>query len=351
MRKRLTLVTLAVLPAALAGGGSGRPDTAPAARFILVGDTGTGNERARRVAAGIRRTAEQASVSHVFLLGDNVYEHGEARFIESRFLDVYRGVLSLGVRIHAALGNHDVERCRESGLRPVPRDGTAYAASPGCDVDVHLATREFGYRQGLRYYSVEIPGNGPTGPSEIPLVEAFVLDSNTLGEDETRIDDGTDEPQLRWIAEALRGSRARWKVVVMHGTMYTPKRCHWLGLICRGDDEGLRSELEPIFTRHGVDAVFQGHQHFYARLKPQRGIRYFVTGAGGKKPDSARTDDRAVRRRDRGAFNHFMYVYATEDRFHYCAIDAVGNVRDRGGFGRGDAAGEGFESGFCAEPR
>ena len=73
MRKGLTLVTLAVLPAALAsalaGGGQGRPDTAPAARFILVGDTGTGNERARRVAARIRRTAEQASVSHVFPLG------------------------------------------------------------------------------------------------------------------------------------------------------------------------------------------------------------------------------------------------------------------------------------------
>ena len=347
MRKRRTLLALgavALLPAVLASG-TRPPDPADAARFILVGDTGTGDERARRVAAQIRRTAEGAAVSHVFLLGDNVYERGEARFIGSRFLDVYRGVLSAGVRIHAALGNHDVERCRESGLRPIARDETAYALSGDCEVDAHLATPEFGYRDGFRYYSIEIPGSGA---SRAPLAEVFVLDSNTLGKDDTKIEDGTDEPQLRWVAEALRVSRARWKVVAMHGTMYTPTRCQWLGFICRGDDEVLRSELEPIFTEHGVDAVFQGHQHFYARLEPQRGIRYFVTGAGGKKPDSARDDERAVRREDRGAFNHFVYVQVTEDRFGYCAIDANGEIRDRGSFGRGDPADGEFDGEPCS---
>ena len=57
------------------------------------------------------------------------------------------------------------------------------------------------------------------GRRRTPLAEVFVLDSNTLGKDDTKIEDGTDEPQLRWIAEALRASRARWKVVAMHGTM------------------------------------------------------------------------------------------------------------------------------------
>lgn len=347
MRKRRTLLAVgaaAFLPAALMSG-TRSPDPGDAARFILVGDTGTGDERARSVAAQIRRTAEAAAVSHIFLLGDNVYEHGEARFIGSRFLDVYRGALSLGVRIHAALGNHDVERCGESGVRPVPRDGAAYALGRDCEVDAHLATPEFGYRDGFRYYSVEIPGSGS---SRAPLAEVFVLDSNTLGQDDTKLEDGTDEPQLRWVAEALRASRARWKVVAMHGTMYAPARCQWLGLICRDDDEVLRSELEPIFREHGVDAVFQGHQHLYARLRPQRGIRYFVTGAGGKKPDSARNDERTFRREDRGAFNHFVYVQATGDRFGYCAIDAEGEIRDRGSFGRGDPADGEFAGGPCS---
>ncbi len=324
--------------------------SAPAAHLILVGDTGTGDERARKVAARIRHTAEQLPVSHVFLLGDNVYEHGEARLIASRFLEVFRGVLSLGVRIHAALGNHDVERCRESGVRPIPRDEHAYALSRDCEVEAHLATPEFGYRDGFRYYSIEISGGRPQS-SPTPLVEVFVLDSNTLGKDDTMIEDGTDDPQLRWLAEALRGSRARWKVVAMHGTMYTPRRCQWLGFICRGDDAVLRAELEPIFLEHGVDAVFQGHQHLYARLRPQRGIRYFVSGAGGKKPDSARDDERVVRREDRGAFNHFVYLHATRDRLTYCAIDADGKTRDGGSFARGDLTDEEFHGDVCPEPR
>ena len=339
----------------VAGAGGAAPpaapgqDPAPAAHFILVGDTGTGDERARRVAAQIRRTAGNAPVSHVFLLGDNVYEHGEARFIGSRFLSVYRGVLDLGVRIHAALGNHDVERCKESGLRPVPRDETAYALSRDCEVDAHLATPEFGYRDGLRYYSIEIPEKSAAGSRGHPLVEVFVLDANTLATEKTKMEDGTDEPQLRWLAEALRVSKARWKVVAMHDPLYSPTRCHWFGLICRGDDADLRSELEPIFMEHGVDVVFQGHQHLYARLKPQRGIRYFVTGAGGKKPDSARDDERAVRREDRGAFNHFVYGHATAERFTYCAVDAEGNLRDGGSFAKGGGADQPPAGGICPE--
>ncbi len=329
---------------------AGLQDTARAARFIFVGDTGTGDDRARSVAAQIRRQAEAVPVSHVFLLGDNVYEHGDARSIDSRFLDVYRGVSSQGVRIHAALGNHDVERCGDSGLRPVRRDESAYELSSGCAVGFHLTTPEFGYANGLRYYSIEIPGKLADGrrnpgvgqdsaqPKEPPLVEVFVLDSNTLGSEQSKLSPGTDEPQLRWLVEALQLSRARWKVVAMHHPIYAPKRCRWFRFGCRREDEALQAELEPIFRDNGVDIVFQAHQHLYARLRPQHGIRYFVTGAGGKEPDSFHEDERTIPRDDRGSFNHFIYVRATEDRFGYCVIDANGDLRDGGSFAHGDVA-------------
>ena len=222
--------------------------------------------------------------------------------------------------------------------------------SPGCDVESHLATPAFGYPDGLRYYSIEIPGELPdrrmnalrgqdgAQPEEPPLVEVFVLDSNTLGSEQTKLIHGTDEPQLRWLAEALQRSSAGWKVVAMHHPLYAPMRCKWFRFACRDEDEALRTELEPIFRGHGVDVVFQAHQHLYARLRPQYGIRYFVTGAGGKKADSFREDERTVPRRDRGSFNHFMYVRATEDQFGYCVIDANGDLRDRGVFTPEDAA-------------
>ena len=325
-------------------------DTARAARFIFVGDTGTGNDRAREVASQIRRQAEAVPVSHVFMLGDNVYEHGHAESIGVKFLDVYRDAFSLGVRIHAALGNHDVVHCNDSGLRPVPRDETAYELSSGCEVGSHLTTPEFGYLDGLRYYSIEIPAELPDWPrngrggqelprsQEPPLVEVFVLDSNTLGSEQTKLAQGTDQAQLRWLTEALQRSSARWKVVAMHHPVYAPKRCQWFRFGCRREDEALRAELEPILRENGVDVVFQAHQHLYARLRPQHGIRYFVTGGGGKAPDAFHEDERTVLREDRGSFNHFVYVRATEDQFGYCVIDANGNLRDGGSFVRGDAA-------------
>ena len=346
-----------------AGPGARRSPPARAARFLVVGDTGTGDDRARLVAARIRNTAATVSASHLFFLGDNVYEEGED--IERNFLDVYRSVFALGVRTHASFGNHDVENCRDSGRRPVRPDASAYRAARNCWVDSHLATPEFGYLEGRRYYSVEIPGgplprqaNGGSQPGPGsgspgwpgPLVEVFVLDSNTLRNEQTKIRDETDEPQLGWFIAALERSRARWKVVAMHHAMYTPTKCRWLGLVCRGDDRKLRAELEPIFTKHGVDVVFQAHQHLYARLKPQRGIRYFVSGAGAKLPDSFREDPRTVPREDRGAFNHFLYVRATAERFGYCVVDVEGAIRDSGSFGRGDAPDGPFDGDLCRPP-
>ena len=311
-----------------------RHDTVPAARFIFVGDTGTGDERARRVAAQIRHHAEAVPVSHVFMLGDNLYEFKGPQSIASKFLDPYQGVFSLGARIHAALGNHDLDYCGDSGTRPVARDASAYQLSIGCSVESQMATPEFGYVDGLRYYSVRIPAEPPNRP---PFVEVFVLDTNTLGSEQTKLRHGSDEPQLRWLAEALQRSSAHWKVVAMHHPIYTPVRCQWFGLRCRGEDTALQAELEPIFRKHGVDAVFQAHQHAYARLRPQRGIRYFVTGGGGRNPDSFRGDERTVPRDDRGSFNHFVFVRATEDQFAYCVIDSRGALRDGGTFRRGEA--------------
>ena len=326
-----------------------RHDTVPAARLVFVGDTGTGNDRARRVAAQIRYYAEAAPVSHVFMLGDNLYDFTGRQSIASRFFDPYLGVLSLGVRIHAAVGNHDLDYCEDSGTRPVARDVSAYRLSTGCSVETQMATPEFGYLDGLRYYSVRIPAAPPdrrrdasgrperTRSEGQPLVEVFVLDTNTLGSAQNKLTHGSDEPQLRWLAEALQHSSAHWKVVAMHHPIHSPVRCRWFRFRCRSQDTALQAELEPIFREHGVDAVFQAHQHLYARLRPQRGIRYFVTGGGGRSPDSFREDERTVPRDDRGSFNHFMYVRATEDEFVYCVIDSRGTLRDSGVFARGDA--------------
>ena len=334
---------VAAAAAAAGGEASGARAAAAAgeARMVFVGDTGTGDGRARRVRDAIRDTVAAAGASHLFLLGDNVYDDGEAEHIAPRFLDVYRPVMDLGVTIHAALGNHDVGRCDGTARRPVPRGASAYVPSRRCPAAAHLATPEFGYVDGARYYAVPAPDAGS------PLVEVFVLDSNTLGADQNRLEDGGDDAQLAWLDRALRESAARWRVVAMHHPIHSPSRRRFWIFGRRGPDRRLRAQLEPRFVEGGVDVVFQGHQHLYARLRPQRGIRYVVTGAGSRPPDAFDPDERTWPRADRGRFNHFVYVRATADRFEYCVIDDERAVRDGGWFAAGDAADTAFPAGAC----
>ncbi len=326
---------------ALPTSGAGAPDSPVEARLLFVGDTGSGDRRARAVRDAIVATVTEAGASHLFLLGDNVYEDGEARQIAPRFVDLFRPVMRLGVSVHAALGNHDVRRCEGTAMRPVPRDASAYVAGRECWAADHLATPEFGYPGGARYYRVTIPGGAE------PLIDVFVLDSNTLGEDQVRIDAGADDAQLVWLDAELSASTARWQVIALHHPVYSPDRRRFWIFGRRGADPRLRAQLEPLLVRHGADIVFQGHQHLYARLRPQRGVRYIVTGGGSRKPDAFTPDARTTPRDDRGRFNHFVYVRATAERFEYCAIDDGQQVRDGGWFAPGDATDTLFPAGSC----
>jgi 3',5'-cyclic AMP phosphodiesterase CpdA len=90
-----------------------------------------------------------------------------------------------------------------------------------------------------------------------------------------------DEAQLAWIDETLKQSREDWKICFFHHPLYSHAGRH-------GGNVALRVALEPVFLKHGVDVVFSGHDHVYERIKPQKGITYFVSGAGGQlRPSEA----------------------------------------------------------------
>jgi len=38
----------------------------------------------------------------------------------------------------------------------------------------------------------------------------------------------------------------------------------------------------PLFTQYGVNAVWSGHEHVYERIKPQKGIYFFLVGDSGE---------------------------------------------------------------------
>jgi hypothetical protein len=80
---------------------------------------------------------------------------------------------------------------------------------------------------------------------------------------------------------------------------------------------------------YGVHVVFSGHDHAYERLKPQHGIHYFVSGAGGqlRKGDLERSEDTAA------GFDQdqsFMLVEVSDDELFFQVITRTGRIVDSG---------------------
>ena len=80
---------------------------------------------------------------------------------------------------------------------------------------------------------------------------------------------------MKWLEKELANSDSRWKIAFFHHPLYSSGGRH-------GSEVDLRTQLEPLFMKHGVNVVFPGHEHFYERLKPQKGIYYFTAGGSAK---------------------------------------------------------------------
>src|SRR4029079_9820825 len=91
----------------------------------------------------------------------------------------------------------------------------------------------------------------------------------------------------------------------------------------------LRVVLEPLFVKYGVNVVFSGHDHVYERLKPQKGITYFVAGSGGQ----LRKGDMRPNASTAAYFDQdqaFMLVDVTGDVLHFQTEARTGVVVDSG---------------------
>jgi predicted phosphodiesterase len=91
----------------------------------------------------------------------------------------------------------------------------------------------------------------------------------------------------------------------------------------------MRELLEPLFLKHGMDVVFAGHEHFYERIKPQKGIYYFTSGGAAKlrRGDIRKTDLTEV------GFDtdySFMIVEVAGDEMHFQTIARTGKTIDAG---------------------
>jgi acid phosphatase type 7 len=229
--------------------------TAPArsadVRFMYLGDAQTGLERWGRLLAAAHR--RHPATDFILLAGDLV-DRGNERTNWDHFFLRAAGVFDR-VPLMPCVGNHEY-----------------------LDVGPKLYRAFF-----------ELPRNGPNGIAA-GLAYHFetgdacfaVLDSTLAA-----YDPAAAKRQAEWLDATLARTRASWKFVMLHHPLYPSHP--WRDL------PALRECFVPIFDKHHVDFVLQGHDHAYQRtyplhghsraLKPDGGTIYLMAVSGDKFVD------------------------------------------------------------------
>jgi predicted phosphodiesterase len=244
-------------------------------KFSVLGDFGTGASSQYQLADQMAKLHGHFNYQMVVLVGDNLYGSERPQDFQKKFEIPYKPLLDGGVKFYACLGNHDAREQRYYKLFNM---------------------------NGKLYYTFD--------PK--PEVRFFFLESTYPVPE-----------QIQWVEEELKASSNDWKIVVFHHPLYSSGERH-------GSDLRLRDVLEPLFLKYNVSVVLNGHDHFYERVKPQKGIQYFVVGSGGQL--RAGNIDRRSGITAKGFDTDLVFMAAeiAGDEMYFNAIARTGQTVDSG---------------------
>ena len=243
-------------------------------RFMVVGDTGTGGKEQYELAGVMVRYWDAFPFEFALMMGDNLYGSEKAEDYKRKFEDAYRPLLDRKVKFYATLGNHD--ESNERFYENFNMNGEEY----------------YQFKKGS--------------------VSFYSLNSNYM-----------DKKQLKWLEEKLAADTSDWKIFFCHHPPYSSGGKH-------GSDKGLREVIEPLLLKYGVNAVFAGHEHFYERVKPQKGVYYFISGAGGKLRDGDVKENSPLTEKGFDRDLSFMLIEIDKDEMHFQVISRTGETVDEG---------------------
>ena len=250
------------------------PNRDDSLRFAVIGDTGSGTKTQRQVGVMMAEYRTVFPFEFVLMMGDNMYGGESARDFKVKFEEPYKELLAAEVKFYASLGNHD---------------------------------------QGLQVNYVNFNMNGKEYYRfKKANVAFYALNSNYM-----------DKKQVEWLGKELAQDTSEWKVCFFHHAPYSSAKKH-------GSDDQLREVVEPLFVKYGVNVVLTGHDHVYERIKPQKGIYYFVSGAGGKlrTGDLKRSSPLTDKAFDKDL--HFMLFEVADDQMYFQTISRTGETVDTG---------------------
>jgi hypothetical protein len=258
------------------------PNKSDSLKFAVLGDFGTGSKQQYELATQMQRAHDQFPYNLVVLVGDNLYGSERPQDFKKKFEDPYKPLLDAGVKFYASLGNHDD-----------PQEQRNY---------------KLFNMDGKRYYSFK-----PDGKQSVRF---FALETSYPTPD-----------QIAWFEEELKNSNSDWKIPYFHHPPYSSGERH-------GSDPQIRTTLEPLFLKYNVSVVLTGHDHFYERTKPQKGIVYFVVGSGGQLRKGNIDKGSGLTAAGNDQDQSFMIAEINGDEMWFNAISRQGRVFDSGSLTR-----------------
>ena len=175
-----------------------------------------------------------------------------------------------------------------------------------------------------------LPANGPEGLDEV-CYQVNYPNLKVVSLDAEQIDESPEykEAQRVWLDSILTHDPRKWTAITFHYPIFSTKP--------NRDNLEFRKAFKPIFDKHKVDIVLQGHDHAYGRgmvnnvatgyqvKDKSSGTMYVVSVSGPKMYDVS--DDPWMDRRA-GNTQLFQIITIEGDILTYGAYTATGDLYD-----------------------
>jgi len=202
--------------------------------FILLGDTGAGNQAQIDVANAVNSLCKLSNCEAAFIAGDVIYDNGVSTIDDPQFNTKFEAPYkNLNIPFYIAFGNHDYIGCAQ------------------CYLD--YAQKSSKWNMPSNYYVQRFEG-----------IEFFIIDTENF-----------DISQQNWLSSALKESNIAHKIVIGHRPIKTNEEAYinekWNG----------KEELQEIIC-NSANFYVAGHAHLL-ELTEVDGcqVTQIVSGGGG----------------------------------------------------------------------